>query len=165
MAGTPDPEQCVADVTPSGVTEAEKSNVFGNTNAINRLKPILRQITYLKKCFLAALSRNFVIPQANSDSLRPCAQKGQRYIIIKNICLACGVHPAFVNHVIAYTSFQKTIKSWAFFSPTFQIYFRKHFLLWKKKLCLLSIPFATIKDIASSILPFIDTIKPLVWQE
>ena len=47
-AGTPDPEQCVADVAPSGVTEAEKSKVFGNTNAINRLKPILRQITYFK---------------------------------------------------------------------------------------------------------------------
>lgn len=32
-----------------GVTEAEKSNVFGNTNPINSFKPILKQITSLKK--------------------------------------------------------------------------------------------------------------------
>ena len=50
-AGAPDPEQCVADVTPSGVTEAKKNNVFGNINAINKLKPIPRQVTYFKNAF------------------------------------------------------------------------------------------------------------------
>ena len=46
MAGALDPGQCVADVTPSGVTETEKNNVFGNTNTLNRLKLIPSQITY-----------------------------------------------------------------------------------------------------------------------